>query len=447
MLRWLNDPQGRTDSERNRMSNRNAVGSLLVVGLLSFGTWWFALRPAPDVYPRSSSCCWLRGNGDPFVRAETTWVVDADTVYRLSVRTVIDTAKVYRLARASRVIIDPARVGRNADILRLLRAEQLRLDKRSTILALVKAGKFFVCGEGWVGGEIPYGCDTTGQNQSWSRWTVIRAHDAVLWAPPESMYVMSMSFGPEPDPAFEGHYARIGEKGAWIGEARELIVKPYRGGGWIDFARPGVAVALADSDAAWVPPGWSGIFADETPLRAASNDGSVDYRRSGFESYGAWDSAYRAGVEAYYARLRFRLGRGKLVVGNFGPHGLPIVNGMMVENVPHQAGGSVAEYLRRDSTLTKPTQNWLTHWGATERGTRYVIGMASLGEGVGVAPWSPSDPARGWNDVPDPWVPGSFGRANGKAYRDSVGAWVREFSNGTLTVDERALDAHFTRGR
>lgn len=175
-------------------------------------------------YPKLASYSAMYGNGAPFIKPVGVqiatpgdlWIVEGgDTLGRWSASydsitgVVIDTALVEAQARYDYAIMEPYRVGPNAEVQRMLK----RLNPAMTLLAFHKTGKYFVCGSGWSGGEVPMGCDTTGANAAWSRWVVIRAHDAVLY----------------------------GKRG------------PYLGGGWIDFARPGLAEALADTIAAWVP--------------------------------------------------------------------------------------------------------------------------------------------------------------------------------------------------
>lgn len=378
------------------MTTRWVVTLTALVGLAAF---YLAMKPAGNVYPHAGAYAFIRGNGNPFVAGG-----------------VIDTAKVYRLARYNRIVIDPARVGRNAEIEALLRNEQRRLDPKSTILAFVPTGKFFVCGVGWVGGEIPYGCDTTANSNAWSRWRAIRAHDAVLWS----------------------------TSGA-----------PYLGGGFVDFAKAGIAVALADTALAWLPKGWTGIFSDELCASGWIPGGdTIDVARSGYASLAEWRDGYRAGVVAYYQRLREGLPTG-VIVGNCGPEGTAIASGWLQENFPFQPGSTVASFIKAETTYAVPRQSWRNAWldgpdtsAANRKLARYACGVASLGDGVAAFVWSADFGDRGWVDgwtIGPEWEPRSWGRAKGKAYQ-SGGLWKREFQRGTLTVNEAIRDASFERG-
>lgn len=237
---------------------------------------------------------------------------------------------------------------------------------------------------------------------------------------------------------------------------------------------------------------FDGCFLDETCVTGIrwtqSLGDSIDFRRAGYESYDAWESAYRAGWATFYVALRNKLNAKEvmpnaetrpgqhelpmpslpigaahavtgaahptntrsIIVGNCGPVGDPAANGWMVENFPHQRGGTIAEYLARDTTYTQPTLNWLSVWNGTPETMRYALGVACLGNGVAAFPWSPEDAARGFwpaNEVPEMWPRGWLGTPLGPAIRGRDGLWRRLFTGGSVTVDEARREATFTRGR
>lgn len=377
-----------------------ALGAIALFALLGLGGGYLARRkpkppplPLPVVseYPKRAVYAAMGSNGGQFVR-----------------NGVVDTAVCQRFALHDYIIIEAHRTrAPNAAALRYIR----QLNPRASMLAFVKSGKYFVCGLGWAGQTPPpYGCDTTGMHQSWSRWVVIRAHDAVLWS---------------------------------------TSGQPYLGGGYLNWARPGFATALADTDAAWVPDYFSGIFCDEQCTSWLPGGDTVDHMRAGYATRAEWERAQWAGVQAYFARLRERLGS-KLIVGNCGPHGSRTANGWMIED--WQNGHDVASYLARETTYTAPRQNWRTIWmhnpptANDYRWARYAIGVASLGEGVATPTWSSGDAARGWFDGLDlgaDWR--DWGRATGVATRMQDGIWQRSFDHGVLTVNERLLTSSFVR--
>ena len=381
-----------------------ALASLLVAAALAGMVVLVAREPASPGYPRAFSYSHLRSTGAPFVTGN-----------------VVDTAAVKFQARFDQTIIDPARVGIGADVLRLMRSS----NKRATMLAFHKAGKFFVCSVGWYGQTPPvYGCDTTGQNAAWSRWKVIRKHDAVVLGVRGGMYAGN-------------------------------------GGGWLDFGRPGFAAEYADTIVAWSGQPFGGAFLDETCLTtwwARTATDTADYRRHGYATYAEWDRDYRAGMLAFYDRMDARLG---LVVGNCGPTGALAANGWMGENLPYQPPASWdgwhAVLDRADTAYAPPQMSFITAmreglpWASLEcqRRVRFILGTASLHDAVsGALVGSGFDPLRGFQ--PDYWPDELCVTAKGNASVDMRrkgwlgqpkgpailgGIWRRDFDHGVVLVN------------
>ncbi len=402
------------------MKSWTMVGALLAVGLLALFAARKPRRPKPVEpapveaqavsYPIPAMYAWIRGNGAPFSKS---WV--------------IDTAEIRRATRWDVMTLEPARRGINADAERMIRAA----DSTMRLLAFVPTSKFFVCGAGWSGGPVPYGCDTT--QMAFSRWAAVRAHGALLY----------------------------GKDG------------PYLGGGWIDFTAPGLAEALADTVSAWMTPVFNGVFSDESCMTIVWTQGYgdlIDYRRAGFLTLADWDAAYRTGMARYFDRLRVLL-PGKLMVGNCGGCGPDTVSWMR-ENFPFQNAGPGAtpeqgwqrnmfgwpgtcDHGYMGSGGTGP--NWLTAWARNgdprdpynQQRARFTIASASLGDGIGTLTWSPTDAARGYS--PQFWWDEYSVDANGVS--DTTGAhkgwlgqplaaahqqghsWRRDFERGVVLVN------------
>lgn len=132
---------------------------------------------------------------------------------------------------------------------------------------------------------------------------------------------------------------------AWraVGERGTLYLQngqpmPDAEGIAIDYAQPGVALALADTFAAIVAASgpFSGVFTDGPCSSIAGwwPGNQADYRRSGYETIAGWDSSYRAGTGMLDTRLLQRVSG--LCVGNCGPNGPLSFSGWLGENWPNQ---------------------------------------------------------------------------------------------------------------
>lgn len=361
----------------------------------------------------SASYARIQSNGAPFARVIGFYGDGRVTLAGDSIHTAIDTAACDLLARHDLATLEPARSGIS------LQAEQyIRSKMKGKLLAYVPGGSFFVCGSGWYGQTSPDpGCDTLA-SFAWARWRAIRAFNAVV----------------------------LDTSGAL-----------HQGKGKVDWTRPGVAQALADTCVAWATTSglFNGVFVDElsyTIAAAWAGGGSIDYQRAGFASLAAWDSAYRGGVETFLRRLRKRLPSGSIIGANFGgafaadrsPLLPTLVDFMMIENFPYQHGVTIADYLRADSTYAMGV--WLTAWSdgnpntaEAQRRDRFVRGVALLGDrGFGCLVGRPGDAARGFI----PWWPWwDTGRPKGKPWREN-GVWSRQFEKGTIRVYE--ADAQWT---
>jgi hypothetical protein len=407
--------------------------TLIVLGMVSslvwYGTWKNNKRNLIGIsYPRVAMYSWLRSNGSPF-----------------SSGGVIDTAAVETQAKWDIVVMEPARTGASRTVQAMLK----EFNPNMALLAFFPTMKFFVCGTGWYGQvPPPVGCDTTGNNMAWSRWRAIRAFDGVLY---------STNGG------------------------------PYLGGGWIDFTRPGLPAALADTAANWLTPVHEGIFSDESCLSITWTQGygdTIDYTRSGYPSLADWDVAYRAGMKAYFTRLRTKLVH-RLSISNCGQCGYDsLENGHMRENFPWQNGGTWEKNMLGgqggpcdhgyfgDDTLKAPPAplNWLTAWADNGNGlatdpynqqrARYTIASATLASGVGTLTYDPGDVARGYS--PQFWwdeyaVNATGQSVNDMAYKGWLGAplgpavkvgvvWRREFENGLVLVNPSASPVTVTAG-
>jgi hypothetical protein len=372
---------------------------------------------ARDVYPRVAMYSWQFSNGAPF------WSGG-----------VMDSALVREQAMWDWVLLDVAAPGTPGHkTLRYLRS--LNPDMR--LYAFSPAGTFHACVECYDGGEVPYGCDTSGTNYLWARWRAIRQHNAVLYS--------SVTGG-----NYRGY-----------------------GCGYVDLAKPGIAVALADTFVRWADPSiFTDLFADEIcqGITWTQNLGDkIDYVRSGYASLADWDRAYKAGVTAYFARLREKA-PGLPVCGNCGPRGDSTANAWMNENWPYQPGESVQHYLASEHYYNPPTRNLLTTWRSSAnqqdpynvKHQRLVMAVATLGSGAGSLTGSIQDNARGflpwwWDEyavtpkgvaVKDVRFKGWLGEPRDTAQvlaRDSVQGvptpvlFRRDFENGAVFVNMRRL--------
>ena len=341
----------------------------------------------------------------------------------------IDTSAVRLMAKWDVVILDPPRGWRSGAIT-LLR----RYNRNITLLPYFMGGRNFICGWGWQGQSPPDpGCDTTGASLAWSRHVAIREHDGYLWntqGKPFSLY------------------------GAM---------------GWIDFAKPELATALADTALAWAS-GWTGIFSDEMIdlLRDAPGE-TLDFERAGFVTREAWEAAYAEGRRAYFTRLRKRMSSAILVAngGQRGPK--DIINGWMRENFPHQNGNPATwesnmlgwipgdtGYLGDDTSYVQPSLCWLTTMRAGradgdpsfQRDCRFGLASATLANGVWAPVGTDFDPLRGYQPLwLDEYAVDSLGHATSskkhkgwlgipysRAYKQGV-CWRRDFSRGIVLVN------------
>ena len=332
-------------------------------------------------------------------------------------------------ARWDFVILEPARYSPKADSLRLMR----KLNRKLVLLAYVQGGRFFVCGPGWQGGPLVPGCDTT--TQAWATYSAVRATDGFLW---------------------------------------DVSGKPFNGGGYIDFSKPGVAEALADTFAAWsaASGAFSGIFTDGPCYSMLWEAAGVDYARSGYASLAQWDSAFSVGVGRYFKRLRLNVGTG-YVVGNCGPIGPATANGWMAENFPHQnpvGWGAWHDVLNdADTIYTAPRLSWITtaRYGrepddpSLKRDWRFGLASACMHDNVVHALVGTGfDPLRGYL----PWWCEEFsvdrsgnadstgrnrgwlGRPLGSA-RPQGACWRRDFYGGCVLVNPTDIPAMVTLGR
>ena len=328
------------------------LGSITVMAIVS------AMRkPSAPGYPRVGMYSAMRTTGSPFV-----------------IEGRVDTAACRAQARYDWIIIDPARKGQPLAALQLIRS----MNPRATILAHIRGEGLYVCGDGWYGQEPPpSGCDTT--TIAWSVYRAVRGEAGLLF---------DRSGGP-------------------------LMTSEGIG---IDYARPGVAAALADTFAAWVAAsGSNGGFTDGPCSSIAGwwPGSQTDYERSGYPSLAAWDSAYTAGTLELFQGLHRRMA-GRPVCGNCGPRGPLSTNGWTGENWPFQNPGSWQAW---DSLLTwadtayaAPELSWITSMreGLEFRGAecqrrfRFGLASATLHDHVVHALVGTSfDPLRGF--APDQW--------------------------------------------
>lgn len=388
-----------------------AMFGAIVGAAVAVAVGWYLMKPKPPPlkvgsYPKLVMYGWQRWNG-PFLKG-TPFVIDT---------ALVDRAAVYDL-----IMLDPFRVGQNSDVQRMIRERA----PNAIRVSYFDAGRFYQCGDTWVGGDVPYGCDTTGQNAAWSRWIVVRAHNAVLWRKSGALHDRN-----------------------------------------IDYAQPGLAEHMADTVMAWMTDNFNGVFIDElnNDIRwTFPKTDSVDYARAGFPSALAWHEAYYAGVNRFYARMRELLGT-KWLLGNAGQRGIYSCNGWMRENNPFQPNDTMTEYLLADSLHTQPPANmrtaWMPHANFTDpyaqRRARFTLAFATMGEGYGGPTWSPTDMSRGWG-YSDLWMDeyavdssgsstrdaaykGWLGLPLGPAYRvaDPLGgeqthAWRRDFQKGCVLL-------------
>ena len=227
-----------------------------------------------------------------------------------------DTAKVLRLAKWDLLTIEPVRSNlAEQQVAKMLRKQNARM----RILAYSLTSSFFACSIRWHGlTPAAAGCDTSADHYNWSRWEAIRdgvrpRPSGVLWGRPSGVgFLYTCSFC----------------------------------NAQVDWSQPGIARALADTMVAWMNLNkglYSGITADEACLDITftqSAGDSIDFRRSGFNTYDEWNTAYKAGMKEYFRRVRSRLPKGSWITSNGCTFQDRENNGHMRENFPFQNGGT-----------------------------------------------------------------------------------------------------------
>lgn len=392
----------------------------------------------------------------------------------------VDYNKVEMQSRWDNVILDMvgnrahASGGDNRPVVRATRTYSPEIN----LIAYSQGSTIFKCttgwwwdaGTGWSWDGLLGGCDTSATDFDWAKTRVIRAYNAMIYSS-----TRDRNNDGRKDAACPGS-----DVGDHCGANLQ-----------VDWAVPGFAQAMADTIAAWAQEltgTWSGVFIDETCNSTLFNffgagEDSVDFTRGGYASAAAWDIAYRAGLQSFWARLRSRLPSNFLVLGNCGAMGDTTLNGWMREVWPDQNGGTwelnmfgpapgVAldvGYLGNDNTYVAPTMCMLTLQRAdtntpqsdltAQRRHRWVVGSATLGDGVGTIVRTTQDPLRGYL----PWWMDEFavtpdGRSTlDKTYKGWLGdptsehyavgnGWRRDFVGGSVLVNPSAGNVTFTLG-
>lgn len=410
------------------MTKKSWAVSILLLGAV-LGS---AILLKPPNVPKGGATYPLVGMYSSLRTADTNFVKNG----------VPDSLNCYLQSMYDFTIIDGFRDGPNRAALELIEA----MSPSAKLFDYFDAGQPFQCGKGWYGQTPPDpGCSKT--TFMWSRWIAIGQDSGLVFS--------------------------------------KLTGKPFTPYGVFitDFARRGLARALADTILAWRHKPSARIFLDETVEHIdwlQSLGDSIDYKRDGYATFSQWDSAFAAGFNELYTRLRLGVGR-EMLFGNGGPTGpYKLVNGWMGENFPHMnpVGWESWHALlnRADSAYVTPSVSFICVERAgmkftnpeCQRLVRYVLGSASLHNSVvGVLAGSPFDNKRGWmpdqwadefavdslgRSVRDPKFKGWLGRAKGpaqvvawmKVYTDTgavmvPAAYRRDFDNGIVLVNPSYL--------
>lgn len=361
------------------------------------------------IYPRTWMYSEILSNGTPF-RSGSTLLTDSIDTQAKWANVAIDVI-------GSRV---PSGSIGNSGVVQRIRTQNptIRLLAFSAGQTLFKCttGWWWDAGTGWSwdangfpGGSS--GCETTGTDFSWARLRAVRQNNAILY---------SLTRDRNNDTRKDAFCIGSDANG-------HCNATPQ-----IDFAMAGVSQALADTIAVWAKElsgVYNGVFVDEICRSLAfynddtgsSPKDSIDYSHSGQASLSAWDVAYKAGVASFFARLKSQLPQDWVIVGNCGAVGATrSINGWMRENFPSQNGETWSSnmlgpapgvsddvgYLRDAAAYDKPSFSVLSAIRATtstpqadleaQRVHRFVLGSATLSDGVGGITNTSLDTFRGY---------------------------------------------------